>query len=134
MRRFNMAPEAITKLWKPYGGQNKETDQWPECARCTAHYGYRCAVEAYEIVDMGTNRIEVMGRCKGNCNRPSADREPRLHPSVMGRDNYHDVVRITWERLGGPTAEAQLNSQFFTDLKKQISAIRFFEPDAGDVT
>ena len=138
MRKFNITPASILTKWIPVGDTNSELDNMPECYRCTKRMGYRCAVEAYGILDEGDRRVDVFGRCRGVCHQPKQGaREPK---STMSRgDNWFDVVRIQWDKhtdqkaaemvLGKGTEEGKP-----TDLHKQISAIVFFQPDAEEFT
>lgn len=138
IRRFDIAPNVLGRIWKPRNHTSTERDNMPLCARCTARMGYPCAIEAYKIVHMGDDKVEVAGRCRGVCHHP--DQDPREPRNKAGSDNWTDVVRIQWKRFSSKKAEQLLNGtesedkRFQNDFAKQVSAIVFWDQDKEDVT
>lgn len=122
MRRFIIPGVDPYKLWTPTRSTESELDALPRCMRCSKRLRKSTAIEACWIDDGGDNRIDVVGRCRGTCDDP-ANGEPTEHPNKNGHDNWHDAVRITWEKFSDGRTDEMLGR----DLVKQISAIRFFD-------
>jgi hypothetical protein len=119
MRDFGIDPSLLHRLWRPRQVDRCALDDYPRCVRCSRRNGYSTPIEAYGIADQGSKRVEILGRCRGVCERPWLE-------ARLPKDEWVDAVRITWDRY----SDANVDDERFQEaLSRQISAIHFFDDE-----
>ena len=89
-------------LWLPpsfKASQPSMTAVWPRCFVC------KDAVAAYEIVDAGSKRIDVLAKCG--------------HGVKEGNDRDQECLRITWDS----------DTVTWQDIGERLKTLEFFRPE-----
>ena len=105
------------RLWVPRQVTRTELDDWPRCVRCTRREGYSVAIEAYGISDVGSHRVEIMGKCRGVCARPWLE-------ARLPKAQWVDALKVEWDSY----SDANVDDPHFQEaLNRQIASLQFHD-------